>query len=633
MKSMGARTAGPLLQRRPSAPTRTPSFDATPACGAPALVRLQHAVGNRTVARLVARRVHQPAIQRKCAECEKEAPTIQPKLAVGPADDEYEREADRVAEHVMRMPDPVSRTRQRAPAIVQRVCKECEEEDKRLQGKAAGGGGLHVSPEVESQIAGLKGEGHPLPASARAYFEPRFGQDFGGVRVHTGLRAAEAARSIGALAFTVGRDVAFAQGQYAPETSVGRRLVAHELTHVVQQSRGGAPSLQRLVCEAGALTDTRCSDAQGAGHPAGFNVEPFDLDSPLLNGVHAAGVARFVARWRAAGGTDDLEVHGYASCDGPGDRNVQLSCNRAESVKAELVKHGVATTITTFAHGETDEFGTTLQANRKAIIVSVARPKPQPASICGPDVTNWLISQVSAAKADPAVLAIKARLDGAKRVAASNGFSATDIAEGAVAKKVLAEEARAGSPARTAEARSQLAASAAGQAAFGRALLAAPIPIAGAPEALVLAAIRSAALAWKNLVGTGKKYDFKSDPRTLKSPVTNDCSVSCANTLTLCASVAGNCFVKDVPGNLFYAHVGQFVGWTELALQLGSQFAQLESSRSWDPPEDTRMIHLGFGLSDPLSRADLCAAINTNLSVFDIQQCENCPTEFTPAIV
>jgi outer membrane protein OmpA-like peptidoglycan-associated protein len=632
MKSMAARTPGPLLQRRSSGPTRTRSFDATPALGAPALVRLQSAVGNRAMARAVAPRVHQPVVQRKCAECEKEHGTIQPKLAVGPADDEFEREADRVAERVMRMPDPVSRTLQGAPAIVQRRCKECEEEDKKLQGKAEGGGGLRVSPDVESQIAGLKGAGRPLPASVRSYFEPRFGQDFGQVRLHTGSAAAASARSLGALAYTVGPHIVFGAGQYRPEAHDGRRVLAHELTHVVQQSRGGGRSLQRLVCEAGTLRDTRCSDAQGAGHPSGFSVEPFDLDSPRLNSVHAASVARFVATWRAAGGTDDVEVHGYASCDGPGDRNVQLSCNRAESVKAELVKRGVATVITTFAHGETDEFGTTLQANRKAI-VSTARPKPQPASICGPDVTNWLISQVSAAKADPAVLAIKARLDGAKRVAASNGFSATDIAEGAVAKKVLAEEARAGSPARTAEARSQIAASATGQAAFGRALLAAPIPIAGAPEALVLAAIRSAALGWKNLVGTGKKYDFKNDPRTLKSPVTNDCPVSCGNTLTLCASVAGNCFVKDVPGNLFYAHVGRFVGWTELALQLGSQFAQLESSRSWDPPEDTRMIHLGFGLSDPLSRADLCAAINTNRSVFDIQKCENCPTEFTPAIV
>ncbi|WP_152043377.1 eCIS core domain-containing protein [Salinigranum salinum] len=82
--------------------------------------------------------------------------------------------------------------------------------------------------------------GRPLPTSVRAFFEPRFGTTFDDVRIHTDSRAAAAARAVQARAFTVGRDVVFGAGAYAPETTRGRRLLAHELTHVVQQSGGSA---------------------------------------------------------------------------------------------------------------------------------------------------------------------------------------------------------------------------------------------------------------------------------------------------------------------------------------------------------------------------------------------------------
>ncbi len=82
----------------------------------------------------------------------------------------------------------------------------------------------------------LSGAGSPLDAVTRAFFEPRFGYDLGHVRVHTDARAAASARAMNALAYTVGRDIAFLEDQYAPGTSAGRRLLAHELTHVLQQS-------------------------------------------------------------------------------------------------------------------------------------------------------------------------------------------------------------------------------------------------------------------------------------------------------------------------------------------------------------------------------------------------------------
>lgn len=78
----------------------------------------------------------------------------------------------------------------------------------------------------------------PLPEPTRAFFEPRFGESFAGVRIHDDARAQTLARAVNARAFTVGRDVVFGAGHLAPETPTGKRLLAHELTHVVQQTGG-----------------------------------------------------------------------------------------------------------------------------------------------------------------------------------------------------------------------------------------------------------------------------------------------------------------------------------------------------------------------------------------------------------
>ena len=176
------------------------------------LIHLQRSIGNRAVQHLI------------------NSPYIQTKLQVSTPGDPFEEEADRVADTVMRMPDP---------SRIQRKCDECEEET--LQRKTAEGDEIHVTDRIEAQVNSLRGGGQPLPESLRAHFEPRFGHDFSDVRLHTGARAAEAARSINAQAFTFGQHVAFGSGQYSPETSSGQRLLAHELTHVVQQS-GRAPS-------------------------------------------------------------------------------------------------------------------------------------------------------------------------------------------------------------------------------------------------------------------------------------------------------------------------------------------------------------------------------------------------------
>jgi Domain of unknown function (DUF4157) len=197
---------------------------------------------------------------------------IQTKLAVNKPGDEYEQEADRVADQVMRMTAPPPQHAQHlnprvlgtpalAPSIhrkcssceeeekVQRKCAECEQEEKQtgLQLKEAGAGPHSAPPSVH---AVLNSPGRPLDPATRAFMEPRFGVDFTGVRVHDDAQAAESAKNVNALAYTHGRNIVFNAGQYAPVSDRGRHLLAHELAHVVQQSGTG----QTLAAEAGLIT-------------------------------------------------------------------------------------------------------------------------------------------------------------------------------------------------------------------------------------------------------------------------------------------------------------------------------------------------------------------------------------------
>src|SRR5262249_14347720 len=119
-------------------------------------------------------------------------------------------------------------------------CASCEEEENKLQRKEAGPGPA-TAPSVVNDV--LNSPGRPLDADTRAFMEPRFGHDFSKVRVHADTGAAESARAVRAQAYTVGQDVVFAAGHYDPTSTRGRQLLAHELSHVVQQS--GAPRVAR----------------------------------------------------------------------------------------------------------------------------------------------------------------------------------------------------------------------------------------------------------------------------------------------------------------------------------------------------------------------------------------------------
>ncbi|MBW4518160.1 MAG: DUF4157 domain-containing protein [Scytolyngbya sp. HA4215-MV1] len=181
---------------------------------------------------------------------------IQAKLTVGQPGDVYEQEADQIADQVMRMPDQPSSNHELSFSSVhastaQRKCTACEEEDK-LQRKESGsmGGTPATVPPVVHEV--LSSPGQPLGMTERAFMEPRFGQDFSDVRVHTDAKAAESAAAVQARAYTVGNNIVFG-GKESPSDLP---VLAHELTHVVQQS-GASPMLQRLAYCADFLELTR----------------------------------------------------------------------------------------------------------------------------------------------------------------------------------------------------------------------------------------------------------------------------------------------------------------------------------------------------------------------------------------
>jgi Domain of unknown function (DUF4157) len=153
----------------------------------------------------------------QCAECSKKK-TLQKKLRIGAVNDPLEHEADRVADQVMRMPlrADVGAT----PPKLQRLSHA---------------GTSHEGEVPESVARTLSGSGHALDHSLREDMGSRFGYDFSNVRIHQGGQAEQSARDVNAKAYTVGNNIVFGAGEYAPSTESGRRLVAHELAHVVQQ--------------------------------------------------------------------------------------------------------------------------------------------------------------------------------------------------------------------------------------------------------------------------------------------------------------------------------------------------------------------------------------------------------------
>jgi hypothetical protein len=212
---------------------------------------------------------------------------IQRKLSIGSTDDPLEQEADAMADKVLRMPEQ---------PFVQRKCGHCEEEESVQKKPLAssitpfiqtkGGDGGTASDTVTQQIISTRGGGSNMDRPTQSFMESRFGTDFSDVKIHTGDNAVQMSRELNAQAFTVGSDIYFNSGKYNPSSESGKHLLAHELTHTVQQSGGIDRKIQRTVDN----VEINCADSEIRFLHDGITTA-YHLDSCVLtDNTYDAGV-------------------------------------------------------------------------------------------------------------------------------------------------------------------------------------------------------------------------------------------------------------------------------------------------------------------------------------------------------
>lgn len=274
---------------------------------------------------------------------------VQPKLWLSSSGDPDEREADRVADALLASSDLPSISRANPETQIARKCSACESGgglcpacagDQRIQRQQDGSTGKHVT--ADNFTARLTG-GSALPRQERQFFETRMGRDLGDVRIHTGASAHASAQSIGARAYTLGNNIAFAQGEFAPDSERGRHLLAHELTHVVQQS-GGNQSIQRAPGpRAAEIERSRTSPGRvtGTASPPFFSLYNFAINDSTLKTRHYDFLDEF-AHLVYIGAITNVRLQGHADSTGDDDINGPLSNARAQSVESYLALLGVS---------------------------------------------------------------------------------------------------------------------------------------------------------------------------------------------------------------------------------------------------------------------------------------------------
>jgi outer membrane protein OmpA-like peptidoglycan-associated protein len=206
-------------------------------------------------------------------------PLIQTKLTINQPADEYEQEADRVAEQVMRMPDPLSVPQspinsQPAGLSIQNITHYPEKDIQRKEDEDEEEGIVQMKQDSPSLVAGsqkgvppsvhevLSSPGLSLDQATRAFMEPRFGHDFSRVRVHFGPAAEQSAREVNSNAYTVGHNIVFGADRFEPGTNEGRRLIAHELVHVIQQNQRSQQVQRWANCKPPRLSLEDCPPRQ-----------------------------------------------------------------------------------------------------------------------------------------------------------------------------------------------------------------------------------------------------------------------------------------------------------------------------------------------------------------------------------
>ncbi len=341
------------------------------------------------------------------------------KLTIGSTNDKFEKEADAMADRVV-----LGQGRNNAfqtnpsysnPPSLLTKCAECEEEEK-LQEKHDSADSPTSPAHVEGKLNSSGGGGSPLPLNTRMQMENSIGADFSGVRLHTDSNAVQMNKDLQAQAFTHGNDIYFNSGKYDVSSKGGQNLLAHELTHVVQQqavpitpghssaaalsiANGGVhssamPSVQLMGDLSKVPTDLACPVANTSPGSSGTSVS-FATGNSILSAAEKSKLSAVAAAWHAGGEAGILRIDGYASIEGGDVMNWRLSCSRALAVASELEvpsdgSPGVANTnLELFAQGETNEFSTALAPNRRAVITTTGgAPAPGPPcglTINGPD--------------------------------------------------------------------------------------------------------------------------------------------------------------------------------------------------------------------------------------------------------
>jgi hypothetical protein len=301
-----------------------------------------------------------PFLQRKCSECAAEDETRlqrsplpsfvkHPKISAlnGSLTAQFQK-LDLLGSEPQQI-TPVAISEQTPLPKIQRLCPECEEqlqrqpmeeEEKLLQGKEMPNGIPQVSSNLSNPVDAIRGGGQPLPKSVRAFVEPRFGQDFSHVRIHTGSKAAESAEALNARAYTIGQQIVFGKGQYAPEIATGKRLLAHELVHTVQQGQTTHGAKIQRVCgptDIATTVGTRagCTDNFDGTFVPSPNLFKFNKDCDDFAAGQEAALIGFAT---GLSPTTTFELHGFASVDGPADFNQNLGCARASKAQSVLTR-------------------------------------------------------------------------------------------------------------------------------------------------------------------------------------------------------------------------------------------------------------------------------------------------------
>jgi Domain of unknown function (DUF4157) len=271
-----------------------------------------------------------PAVQMKCAECGEEE-----KLQMKKGEEGMEEELGIQKKAIFE-----SNEEPPSEPTVQRMCTDCAAEEESVMKKSDGEASPSASPNLESRLNSTKGGGSPLPSGTRSEMEGAFGADFSGVRVHTGSSAVQLNQDLGAQAFAHGSDVYFGAGKYDEGSSSGKGLLAHELTHVVQQGGGSASSgkIQR-ACGIGSIGSSPPSTCNFTSRTPPGDRFLFKIGCDEF----AAGEeARLIARLSTLPSGSTLRIVGMASSEGNAGFNQALACRRASAAQTIAASAGLS---------------------------------------------------------------------------------------------------------------------------------------------------------------------------------------------------------------------------------------------------------------------------------------------------